>query len=165
MPEVQEHKVLLRFHLSGLMNRLFVMMAALSVLVAAYFLPRLFPLSQDITNLTDLGMQTCDPVRSPCKVLFENIEIQVYFPDGIDTMDPFTAEVIIDSFEVEQVNIKFFMHDMDMGVNRFTLDEISKSKWTGKVILPVCTLARSDWVAELELRTGNKVLQVNFGLE
>jgi len=154
-----------RFHLSGLMNRLFIVAVALSVLVSGYFIPRLFSLLQDEINLNDPDIQTCNQVRVPCKVLIENNEISVYFPDGTDSLVPFVVEVITDYSDVDQVNIKFFMSDMDMGINDFLLDNVSKYKWAGKVILPVCSLSRNDWITEIRLKIRNEVLRVNFKLE
>jgi hypothetical protein len=45
------------------------------------------------------------------------------------------------------------MVGMDMGVNRFHLRRKADQRWQGKVILPLCTTGRSDWIATVEIET------------
>jgi hypothetical protein len=50
-----------------------------------------------------------------------------------------------------QASVDFMMVGMDMGVNRYTLMPQPNGDFQGKVILPVCSIGRSDWVAKLSV--------------
>ena len=43
------------------------------------------------------------------------------------------------------------MVGMDMGINRYSLLKQQNGDFVGKVILPVCSVGRSDWLAKLSV--------------
>ncbi|MGD9889250.1 MAG: hypothetical protein AB7S56_08315 [Halothiobacillaceae bacterium] len=50
-----------------------------------------------------------------------------------------------------EASVNFIMVGMDMGINRFALLKQADGDFVGKVILPVCSIGRSDWVAQLSV--------------
>ena len=48
-----------------------------------------------------------------------------------------------------QASVDFIMVGMDMGINRYSLLQQPDGDFLGRVILPVCSVGRSDWVAKL----------------
>ena len=53
--------------------------------------------------------------------------------------------------DASQASVDFIMVGMDMGINRYTLLKQADGDFVGKVILPVCSIGRSDWVAKLSV--------------
>jgi hypothetical protein len=43
------------------------------------------------------------------------------------------------------------MVGMNMGFNRYDLKRVPDGNWTARIVLPVCTDSRADWIAELKL--------------
>ncbi|MDD2894307.1 MAG: hypothetical protein PHF20_10315, partial [Halothiobacillaceae bacterium] len=50
-----------------------------------------------------------------------------------------------------EASVDFVMVGMDMGINRYTLLKQADGDFVGKVILPVCSIGRSDWIAKLSV--------------
>jgi len=53
--------------------------------------------------------------------------------------------------QATEASVDFIMVGMDMGINRYTLLKQANGDFVGKVILPVCSIGRSDWVAQLSV--------------
>ena len=54
--------------------------------------------------------------------------------------------------KIESAMVSFSMRDMDMGVNRFSFNETDSSQWQTKVMLPICTVRRNDWIADFSIK-------------
>jgi hypothetical protein len=52
---------------------------------------------------------------------------------------------------LQQASASFQMVGMDMGFNRYDLRTGADGRWSVSVTLPVCTVNRADWTAELNL--------------
>lgn len=65
------------------------------------------------------------------------------------------------------VGVNFQMVGMDMGFNDYTLQREASGRYAQKIILPVCTSSRTDWVAELRLQTtkGAFVAKIPFEVD
>ena len=53
--------------------------------------------------------------------------------------------------QATEASVDFIMVGMDMGINRYALLKQQNGDFIGKVILPVCSIGRSDWVAKLSV--------------
>jgi hypothetical protein len=98
----------------------------------------------------------CDLSQQVCTVKSETLSVSVYSSDNMQTLKPFSFQVrlqgpLVDT--VKGVAVHFAMDGMDMGVNRFHLRRKADQRWQGKVILPLCTMGRSDWIATVEVDT------------
>jgi len=86
----------------------------------------------------------------------------VHFRQPPSALTPFDVEVITQGFEAVEVGITFIMKGMDMGVNAFNLDQQSMDSWQARVILPVCSLGRNDWIAEIRFLYRDKVFRLDL---
>jgi putative secreted protein len=63
--------------------------------------------------------------------------------------------------ETQQVSISFSMKDMDMGFNRYMLQQQSPRTWQARQIrLPVCVEGRRDYIADITI--GGQTFQTTF---
>ena len=63
--------------------------------------------------------------------------------------------------ETQQVSISFSMKDMDMGFNRYMLQQQSPRTWQAHQIhLPVCVEGRRDYIADITI--GGQTFQTTF---
>ena len=53
--------------------------------------------------------------------------------------------------DVTSVSVDFVMVGMDMGINRYSLPKRADGDFVAQVILPVCSVGRSDWVARIDV--------------
>ena len=63
--------------------------------------------------------------------------------------------------ETQQVSISFSMKDMDMGFNRYMLQQQFPRTWQARQIhLPVCVEGRRDYIADITI--GGQTFQTTF---
>ncbi len=89
-------------------------------------------------------------------------------PDGshvrstpISTRSAFDITVENAPAETQQVSISFSMKDMDMGFNRYMLEQQSPHTWQARQIhLPACVEGRRDYIADITI--GGQTFQTTF---
>jgi len=54
---------------------------------------------------------------------------------------------------VGEVRVDFEMVGMDMGINAYRLERLADGRYRQDIILPVCTSTRTDWIANLTIRS------------
>lgn len=133
------------------------------ILIASYFVGgQLKNLNTDNTDSIRLENKACDPVKNECLVV--NKEEKIYF--GINqkpsALKPFSVTVRLSDYEANSVYVEFYMIDMDMGINRYKLKPDQQGVWTANVVLPVCSLSRTKWVARLNINNESKRIVAEF---
>jgi len=124
-----------------------------------------------------LGPATQVEAPADCQVKGEGCTIDidgvgsffVRMPAQIRPLDKFILEVRPDSAlarETGAVHADFDMIDMDMGFNDYLLERDAAGHFSAKVILPVCSADRSDWIVDVFLTTtfGTYVTRLPFEL-
>jgi hypothetical protein len=93
----------------------------------------------------------CD-VGQGCLARAGGFHVQFRIGSQARALTPFPVHVQIeDGAEIEAVTVTFSMKGMEMGLNRYRLQQQSDGRWNADVILPICTSGRSDWIVGLEL--------------
>lgn len=83
------------------------------------------------------------------------------FSESPKVLQPFTLSVQAEG--LDRAEAAFSMAGMDMGVNRYRLQQQPRGEWTAKVILPVCVTGRSDWLLNLTL--DGRSVRIQFSAE
>lgn len=89
-----------------------------------------------------------DPVAG-CTFLHDSLPAYLRFSARPEALKPF--ELSITGPSLGKATASFQMAGMDMGFNRYDLKPGTDGQWTARVTLPVCTVSRVDWIAELDL--------------
>ena len=148
------------------MNNFFSIISTLVFFVIVYFAGQFLSKPEHATEqVVYIDSPKCSPAISSCKMVFGNGEIILHFLQQPSALMPFDVEVLTKDFDAEMVSVVFVMNNMDMGVNAFNLDHYAKEIWRVKAILPICSLARSDWVVELRVKYKDKVLRADYAFE
>lgn len=104
----------------------------------------------------------CNPVveaGSPqgCSISQDGRGMRLLLEGDVRPLRPFTLRLKLPDTvrsQVKQASVDFVMLGMDMGINRYTLRQQSDGDLAAQVILPVCSVGRSDWVAQLSVVVG-----------
>jgi len=89
-----------------------------------------------------------DPVAG-CSFVHEGKPAQIRFSVAPEIMKPF--QMTLTHPDIKKVSVSFQMVGMDMGFNRYDLKPSPLGEWIARIILPVCTDSRADWIAELQI--------------
>lgn len=92
---------------------------------------------------------TCENPLAGCTFLHEGLPASIRFSTQPEALKPFLLSV--SSPGLHKASVSFQMAGMDMGFNRYDLRHGADGSWTARVTLPVCTVSRVDWIAELTL--------------
>ena len=79
----------------------------------------------------------------------QDVELVVKLFPPVIVMSPFKIQVASDA-DVSAVHLSFRMKNMEMGMQRYALIKNADGQWQTDVVLPVCSLGRSDWTLILE---------------
>lgn len=141
--------------------------AALSVLLLLILLGALLGESERLTQLIGgsnsantnhhVGTETllsvqCDDANR-CQLLADNSTLvgQLWM-DAPRTMAPFELQLTLPTLQLsEPPAIEFAMLGMDMGRHRYRLEAQQPGQWQARIVLPICSSGRRDWIARLLL--------------
>ncbi len=101
----------------------------------------------------------CQPVltaqkQEGCTAQDASRTLNLKMSGDVRPLRPFELRLILPEAvraHATQASVDFIMVGMDMGINRYTLLKQANGDFVGKVILPVCSIGRSDWVAQLSV--------------
>ncbi len=101
----------------------------------------------------------CNPIVSAassqgCSVQDGTRGMSVAMSGDVRPLRPFDLRVRLPEVAragATQASVDFVMIGMDMGINRYALLKQADGDFVGKVILPVCSIGRSDWLAKLSV--------------
>jgi hypothetical protein len=86
---------------------------------------------------------------SGCTFVHHGMPARISFSSTPETMKPFV--ITLSHPTLRQASASFQMVGMNMGFNRYDLKRGPDGNWTARIVLPVCTDSRADWIAELKL--------------
>jgi hypothetical protein len=89
-----------------------------------------------------------DPVAG-CPFMHDGLPATLRFSAQPEALKAF--ELSIAGTNLRKASVSFQMVGMDMGFNRYDLRRDAAGNWVARVTLPVCTVSRVDWIAELTL--------------
>ena len=148
------------------MNNIFFIIIVISFFVLTYLAGQyLGGFESRSESVVQLRLPDCSPAKTTCGVVFDEGEITVHFHQPPSALTPFDVEVVTQGFDAEKVSVAFIMNAMDMGVNAFNLNQQSAGVWQAKVILPICSLGRSDWIAEIRIKHEDRLLRLDLPFE
>ncbi|MEE9444553.1 MAG: hypothetical protein V3V19_02690 [Cocleimonas sp.] len=111
----------------------------------------------------------CDLRKNACTTILPKGGNVTFFIDPIDIplLKPLALSVELDGIEPSKVEVDFVGIGMEMGYNRSLLKANVEStnttkKYSGKAILPVCSLAKMNWEARVLLHTEDGLIAVPF---
>ena len=110
-------------------------------------------------DVIKIQLNNCSIEGEECVVELNEFKVKILFDKDIFYLKPFNVSVTnknVENLKVQSIQIDFKMNNMKMGVNRFQLkNDINKSIWKGKALLPICVTGRADWFSEIEVETKN----------
>ena len=146
------------------MNKRQQWMGALGLLLAVAVLFGLWtyrPGSDAITQTaTPLTVAVdCNSAQATCEARGDGLAIELGLGPEVRPMQPFDIRLRALEGQLSAsaiVELEFQMQAMNMGLNRYRLRREEHGAWTGQAILPVCRSGRSDWLAQLDIRDGER---------
>ncbi|KAB2311044.1 hypothetical protein F8A87_07865 [Betaproteobacteria bacterium SCN2] len=91
----------------------------------------------------------CENPMAGCAFLHEGLPATLRFSVQPEALKPFVLSIA--SPRLREASVSFQMVGMDMGFNRYDLRQDAEGNWSARVTLPVCTVSRVDWTAEITL--------------
>lgn len=101
----------------------------------------------------------CENPLAGCAFMHGGMPATLRFSTQPEALRPFALSVSAPG--LRKVSASFQMAGMDMGFNRYDLRQDAAGNWTASVTLPVCTVSRVDWIAELDLDGRLYILKFN----
>ncbi len=113
----------------------------------------------------------CEVKGEGCLVPIDGLgEFRVTMPETVVPLERFAFEVEPRgeaARSVGEIRVDFEMVDMDMGINAYRLERLADDSYRQDIILPVCTTSRTDWVANLTIRStkGGFLIRLPFNVD
>ena len=143
-------------------NRI-LLIAILVIFASSYFLGAWLKKDKPITyNVIQMKHMPCNPVETTCIAEFDQGKAELMFTNQPSALMPFGVKVRLETDVVDRVVVDFTMPDMNMGINRFSLDKKEDNNWSKEIVLPVCSLGRNVWVVQLQLLQGSTQWVADF---
>lgn len=128
----------------------------ISVLVLTFALGQwLGPKTKSGSIEQALNVSSCDPTINVCEIKFKKTIFILEFKGSPSGLVPFDILVKSNNIQPDSIELSFDMQGMDMGYNAYNLKN-SNAGWLAKVILPVCSLGRNDWLMRVKLLFENE---------
>lgn len=111
---------------------------------------------QQVDMMTSLG---CDAAQEACVVIAGDFVVRVQLGPGVVPLQPFDMVLTTQggAAKIDDITVAFTMRDMDMGQNRYRLQQESPGRWVVQATLPICTRQRTDWLAQVEITAQDTV--------
>jgi len=106
-----------------------------------------------------------------CLVAIDGLgAFRVAMPERVVPLEKFAFEVVPQgeaAQSVGEVRVDFEMVGMDMGINAYRLQRLADGSYRQDIILPVCTTTRTDWMANLTIRSteGGYLVRLPFHVD
>lgn len=143
--------------------RLKIIFLSIVILLAAFGVGQWLEQSNDKNINRTIINSDCNPTKNSCVIEDVNFNYTLYFKDEVSTLVPFIVNIDVAEKQPQAIDISFEMVGMAMGFNQYHLVKEEKA-WQTKVILPVCSLGRNDWLLNVKLKLDNieSVTQFKF---
>lgn len=111
----------------------------------------------------------CDSAQSACGARGENLSIELRLGPSLRPLESFAVELRVLQGVLDaqaRIEVQFQMRGMDMGLNRYRLEQSADGLWRGRAVLPVCTTGRSDWYAVVGIEQDGRrwIAEMPFGV-
>ena len=103
----------------------------------------------------------CDPTKKNCIMDENNAHFNIQFKGVPSGLTPFVVSVKVVGSQPEFIELSFDMEGMDMGYNKHSLIK-NEIDWQKKVILPVCSLGRNDWILNVKMMFDNDTVNTQY---
>jgi len=106
-----------------------------------------------------------------CTVAIDGLgAFRVSMPEEVVPLEKFAFEVVPQGEAARatgEVRVDFEMVGMDMGINAYRLQRLADGRYRQDIILPVCTTTRTDWIANLTIRSteGAYLVRLPFNVD
>lgn len=107
----------------------------------------------------------CDPSENSCMISVKQQKAVLSFHQVSSALEPFMVVVETDIPDIEQLGLRFYMQEMDMGYNTFEMEKVSEGHWEKEVILPVCSSGSENWRVELQILQGDHLFISDLGFK
>lgn len=140
----------------------------LTLFVALVVTLLLRPTQQEMLGLepaTTILMPTqtdCDARGKSCAATLGQYRLNIKIGETIKTLQPFSLSIEADGWHPQQLAVYFSMVGMEMGLNRFRLQQTG-NLWQGQAMLPLCTQQRNDWLATVFVTHNGERYRAEFG--
>jgi len=114
------------------------------------------------TTILMLAQTDCDARGNTCVATLGEYRLNLHIDEKVTTLQPFSLTIEADGWQPQQLAVYFSMQGMEMGLNRFRLQQTG-NLWQGQAMLPVCTQQRSDWLATVFVTHNNERYRAEFG--
>ena len=146
-------------------NKLMLLLVAV-LFAGAYIAGRwLQPTDSEVQAQYSMKHDPCSPARSECAAFIDGHRLLLKFLQPPSALQAFDVQLTTEGLDPQSVQLEFFMQGMDMGVNRYALQPVTRHNWQTKVTLPVCSLGRHDWVVRLKVNYKNTSWLADFSFE
>lgn len=115
-----------------------------------------------ITDASDMAyVSLCDPTKNICVMDEHSAHFNIHFNGVPSALTPFIVLVKVAGSQPESIELSFDMEGMDMGYNKHSLNK-HEIDWQKKVILPVCSLGRNDWILNVKMMFDNETVSTQY---
>jgi len=143
-------------------NKLWLFVALLSFAILLTLAYKFKDLLTPAVNMQESVDANCDLRKGACTTVLSTGGKVSFFIDPIDIplLKPLKLSVVLEGVDASNVEVDFVGIGMEMGYNRSVLTRESNAngsvkKFTGKAILPVCSLTKMNWEARVLLHPEN----------
>jgi len=133
------------------------------VLGLTFFLGQWLGSEKKTSSIKEISsISSCDPTKKSCEIEYKKTLFILEFKGSPSGLVPFGVSVKSKSTQPDFIELSFDMQGMDMGHNVYNLKKNDTDDWSAKVILPVCSLARNDWLVNVKLVFEDESLSTEF---
>ena len=150
------------FVLKSSNNKLWLFVTLLSFAILLTLAYKFKGLLQPSVNMQESVDADCDLRKGACTTVLSTGGKVSFFINPIDIplLKPLKLSVVLEGVDASKVEVDFVGIGMEMGYNRSLLTRESDTsgsvlKFTGKAILPVCSLIKMKWQARVLLHKGS----------
>jgi len=124
----------------------------LTLAAMGYFLAR--HLAGGDASIVQLAPEGCDLAAQPCdRTLGDGTVVRLSIePRPIELMKALKVEAKIEGNGWTPLRLDITGLNMEMGLNRTSLNPDGRERWQGETILPICSQRRMHWQAALLLQ-------------
>ncbi len=108
--------------------------------------------------------EQCDLKRGACSIEVgknQSISFEI-FPKDIPLMKPLDLTVVAKGVKENEINVKIYATNMDMGVHKTVLKRFNNDTFRGKQILPTCIVGGMIWNADISSKSFEKGARFSF---
>ncbi len=112
-----------------------------------------------------LGSVSCTP-GTACSVQQAEYQLRLALPADLRTLTPQVVHLAVTGLAPERLEAQFLMQGMEMNLPPTSFQPTRMpGLWQATVILPICSLGRSDWQMQVRAVAANQPFQAEFNFQ